>query len=290
MNNLIQSIRLGPWEIAGFVESEFALDGGSMFGVIPRLLWQKLLPPDDENRVPMVANVFVIKTSDSRIVLDTGLGDSLSDFDRKVYAPKGPSRMNDALNALGCPPETITHVILTHLHTDHSNGIFSGDPAAPDLRFPNAAHFVQKDEWDDAMTPNERTDAVYIRSRFARLEQSGKLRLLNGDSEITPGVRVKRTGGHTRGHQTVEVTQAAERFVYFADLIPTRFHLKGPWVAAVDLFPLETMKAKRALLAECCNTKTVIGFDHDTEFIFGRLVQKQKWMDVVPVDAATRPI
>lgn len=290
MTNALQTIRIGQWTIAGFVESEFALDGGSMFGVIPRMMWQKLIPPDAENRVAMVANVFVVDTGDRRIVLDTGLGDSLSEFDRKVYAPKGPSRMDAALRANGTPPDSITDVILTHLHTDHSNGAFVGDPDAPGLRFPNATHHVQKQEWEDAMTPNERTDAVYIRHRLQRIADSGNLRVFDGEAVITPGVSVQRTGGHTRGHQTVEVRAGDERFVYFADLVPTRFHLKGPWVAAVDLFPLDTMKAKRALLADCCDTKTIIGFDHDAGVIFGRLVQKQKWMDVVPVDVATKPI
>ncbi len=286
MDPTIQTFRLGDWEVAAFVESEFALDGGAMFGVVPRLMWAKLVAPDPENRVPMRANLFVIKSDSARIILDTGLGDALSEFDRKVYAPRGPSRMDASLAAIGVPPEMITHVIFTHLHTDHANGAFTGDPDHPALRFPNARYYVQADEWEDAMTPNERTDAVYIRPRLQLLDGSGRLQLLNGDTEIMPGVRVKKTGGHTRGHQGVEVMSAGERFLYYADIIPTRFHLKGPYVAAVDLFPLDTMKAKRALLAECCDTKTVIGFDHDAEFLLGRIIQKKKWMDVVPIDVA----
>jgi glyoxylase-like metal-dependent hydrolase (beta-lactamase superfamily II) len=198
--------------------------------------------------------------------------------------------MDAALSANGTPPDSITDVVLTHLHTDHSNGLFIGNPDTPALRFPRATHHVQQSEWDDAMTPNERTDAVYIRHRLQRVADGGSLHLFEGDIEIVPGIKVQRTGGHTRGHQTVEVRSGNERFVYLADLVPTRFHLKGPWVAAVDLFPLETMKAKRALLADCCDTKTIIGFDHDAGLIFGRLVQKQKWMDVVPVDVTAKPI
>ena len=135
------------------------------------------------------------------------------------------------------------------------------------------------------MTPNERTDAVYLRPRLKKLEEHGMLDLVDGNQEVLPGVKVVRTGGHTRGHQGIEVISSGERFVYYADIIPTRFHLKGPYVAAVDLFPLDTMKFKRQFLKECCDTRTVVGFDHDVEVMFGRIVQKEKWMDVVPVDA-----
>ena len=284
MTHLIQKLRLGAWEVFGFVETEFALDGGTMFGVIPKMMWQKLITPDDENRVPMETNLFVVKTGRENILLDTGLGDVLSDFDLRIYAPRGPSRLNASLAAIGAPPESITHVIFTHLHTDHSNGAMAGTPEHPSLRFPNAGYYVQADEWEDAMTPSERTDAVYLRPRLQLLADSGRLNLLHGDTEILAGVRTRKTGGHTRGHQGVEVISEGHRFGYYADIFPSRFHLKGPYVAAVDLFPLDTMKIKRALLPELFSTQTVIGFDHEVQVMFGRLIQVKKWMDVEPVE------
>lgn len=282
----IQTIRLGDWEVGGFVERRFALDGGTMFGVVPRMMWQKLLVPDDENRVAMQANLFLIKTGKANILLDTGLGDALSKFDMKLYDPRGPSHIEESIRALGVEPGEVTHLIFTHLHTDHSNGAFVGDPDTPDLRFPNAEYFVQRDEWEDATHPDERTSAVYIQHRLRLLDASGRLHLLDGDTDILPGVHVVKTGGHTRGHQGVRVTHAGERFFYYADIIPSRFHLKGPYVAAVDLFPLDTMRAKKKLLADALDDRTTIGFDHDTEIIFGRLVQKEKWVDVAPVTGA----
>ena len=284
----VQTIPLGDWEVAGFVESHFALDGGSMFGVIPQRLWKKLAPPDENNLVAMQTNLYVVKTGDANILCDTGLGDALSEFDRKVYAPRGPSRMNEALHAIGTPPEAITHVIFTHLHTDHSNGALVGDPDHPDLRFPNAEYIVQADEWEDATHPNERTSAVYLEHRLRPLADSGRLRLVEGDAEIMPGVAVTKTGGHTRGHQGIRVTRGGQRFLYYGDILPSRFHLKGPYVAAVDLLPLDTMAAKRVLLKECCDTPTIIGFDHDIAVMFGRIVRKEKWLDVEPV--ATRSV
>lgn len=279
----LQSIRLGDWEVAGFVERRFALDGGTMFGVVPRMMWQKLIEPDEENRVLMQANLFVVKTGTSIVLLDSGLGDALSKFDARLYDPRGPSLINDSFSALGVHPTEVTHVIFTHLHTDHSNGVFAGDPDQPFLRFPNADYFVQRDEWEDATHPDERTGAVYIQHRLRVLEASGQLHLLDGDIDIIPGVRVVKTGGHTRGHQGVRVTRGPDRFFYYADIIPSRFHLKSAYVAAVDLFPMDTMKAKKKLLADALDPRTIIGFDHDTTIMFGRLVQKEKWVDVEPV-------
>lgn len=279
----IQTIRLGDWEVGGFIERRFALDGGTMFGVVPRMMWEKLIPPDAANRVAMQANLFLIKTGSHVVLLDTGLGDALSNFDARLYDPRGPSHIHESLGALGVHPNEVTHLIFTHLHTDHSNGAFVGNPDDPGLRFRNAEYFVQRDEWEDATHPDERTGAVYIQHRLRKLDESGRLHLLDGDTDILPGIHVVKTGGHTRGHQGVRVIHQGQRFFYYADIIPSRFHLKGPYVAAVDLFPMDTMKAKKALLAEALDDRTTIGFDHDTEIIFGRLVKKEKWIDVAPV-------
>jgi glyoxylase-like metal-dependent hydrolase (beta-lactamase superfamily II) len=283
----IQTIRLGDWEVGGFIERRFALDGGTMFGVVPRMMWQKLIPPDSENRVPMQANLFLIKTGSAVVLLDTGLGDSLSAFDIRVYDPRGESHLDRSLAALGVKPTEVTHVIFTHLHTDHSNGAIVGDPDSPGLRFSNAEYVVQRDEWDDATHPDERTSAVYIQHRLKLLESSGRLRLVDGDVEILPGISVQKTGGHTRGHQGVRVINGGERFLYFADIFPSRFHLRTPYIPAVDVLPMDSMKIKRVLLPDALKDRTTIGFDHDTEVMFGRLVQKEKWIDVVPVEGVS---
>ncbi len=283
----IQTIRLGDWEIGGFVERRFALDGGTMFGVVPRMMWEKLIVPDADNRVPMQANLFLIKTGSAVVLLDTGLGDALSKFDTRLYDPRGESYLNSSLLALGVHPSEVTHVIFTHLHTDHSNGAFVGNPDSPELRFRNAEYFTQRDEWEDATHPDERTSAVYIQHRLQLLEESGNLHLLDGDIDILPGIRVQKTGGHTRGHQGIRVTRGGDRFFYFADIFPSRFHLRTPYVPAVDVLPMDSMKIKRVLLVEALDDRTTIGFDHDTEVLFGRLVQKEKWIDVAPIEGNT---
>jgi glyoxylase-like metal-dependent hydrolase (beta-lactamase superfamily II) len=280
----VQTVKIGDFTVGGFIEQKFRLDGGTMFGVIPRVMWEKLAPPDDKNLVAMQTNLFLVTAPDgNKILLDAGLGDALSDFDRKMYSVNGPSNMVSGLAELGTAPEDITYVILTHLHTDHANGIYTGDPDKPGLMFSRARHVIQRDEWDDAMHPNERTAAVYYPNRLAALEQSGLLQLVAGDAEIIPGVTVRQTGGHTRGHQGVTVQSGGETFVYYADIFPSRFHVKTPFVASVDTFPLDTMQYKKKLLAFCQQSNAVIGFDHETEFLMGRLVEGKKWLDVSPV-------
>jgi glyoxylase-like metal-dependent hydrolase (beta-lactamase superfamily II) len=279
-----QTIRIGEFSVGAFVEREFRLDGGTMFGVIPRVMWEKLVVPDEKNTVAMQTNLFVVTTpAGDKVLLDSGLGDALSEFDRKMYAVTTPSNMTAGLAALGHQPEEINWVILTHLHTDHANGVFAGDPDNPELFFPNATYIVQHAEWESANHPNERTAAVYYPGRLAAITNADKLKLVSGTREILPGITVEQTGGHTSGHQGVRIESGGEAFVYYADIFPSRFHLKTPFVASVDTHPLDTLQIKKKLLPWCHEKDAVIGFDHDTEYLMGRLVQGKKWLDVGPV-------
>jgi len=279
-----QTVHIGGFTISAFVEREFRLDGGTMFGVVPRVMWEKLVMPDEKNTVAMQTNLFVVTTPhEEKILLDTGLGDALSDFDRKMYAVTTPSNMISGLAKLGYGPENIDWVILTHLHTDHANGLFAGDPDAPGLFFPNARYVIQEAEWEAANHPNERTAAVYYPGRLAAITTAGKLQLVSGTAEILPGITVEQTGGHTAGHQGVKVEADGEAFVYYADIFPSRFHVKTPFVASVDTHPLDTIQSKKKLLHWCRENNAIIGFDHDTEYLMGRLVEGKKWLEVGPV-------
>jgi len=245
-----------------------------MFGVVPRKIWGRLIPPDENNLVPMETNLFLIRTGEKNILCDTGFGDCLSSTEEKIYAVSGETNIETGLAVLGFAPEDIDVVFLTHLHTDHAGGGVKKADGKIVPRFPRAEYMVQKVEWEDAMHPNERTAAVYIRERLGVLEEFGQLALLDGDEEILPGIRAIRTGGHTPGHQAIEARSGDSGVVYYADIVPSAIHVRIPYVASVDLFPLDTMTVKRDLVKRLLAENLAIGFDHDTEIKIGRLAEQ----------------
>ncbi len=240
-----------------------------MFGVVPKKIWGELVDSDDDNLIPMHANLFVVDTGDAIILCDTGLGTVLSEKEKKIYAAHGDSNIENGLNDLGYSVDQITHVLLSHLHTDHVGGAVVERDGKIVPRFPKATYVVQKMEWDDATHPNERTAAVYVPDRLKALEESGQLELIEGDSEYIPGVKLIRTGGHTPGHMGMEFSSGGKTVVYYADIIPSVHHFKVPYVASVDLYPLETMKVKRSLVKRALAGEILIAFDHDIDVPIG---------------------
>jgi glyoxylase-like metal-dependent hydrolase (beta-lactamase superfamily II) len=246
-----------------------------MFGVIPKKIWGKLMPADEDNLITMETNLFVLKAGGKNFLLDTGLGDCISPVEKKVYAASGQTNIESGLAAFGLSTEDINFVILTHLHTDHSGGAVRNENGTLVPRFKKAKYIVQKIEWHEAMNPNERTAAVYISDRLAVIEKAGQLELVDGDTEIIPGVRVLRTGGHTPGHQGVEAVSEGASAAYYADIFPSSHHIRIPYVAAVDLDPVKTMEVKRRLVDKFLKEQTAIAFDHDTNIKIGRLVERE---------------
>ncbi len=268
-------MKFGRFEIIPFVEQTFMLDGGTMFGVVPKKIWGKLAPADENNLIKMETNLFLLKANGKNILLDTGLGDCISANEKKIYAASGETNIESGLKKSGLFPEDINFVILTHLHTDHSAGSVKIENGTMKPRFKNARYIVQKREWEHATKPNERTSAVYIVDRLMVLEKAKQLNLVDGDSEILPGIKVVRTGGHTPGHQAVEATSEGMTVVYYADIFPSQYHIRIPYVAAVDLDPLTTMDVKRRVVERLLKGNMAIAFDHDTEIKIGKLVDKE---------------
>lgn len=264
-------MKFGSFEIIPFVEQKFRLDGGAMFGVIPKKIWGRMIPSDDNNLIPMVANLFLLKADGKNILFDTGLGDVISEKERKIYAATGETNIEGGLKKLGVAPEDIDYVFLSHLHTDHSGGAVTETENGLKPRFPKATHIVQQDEWEDAINPDERTAAVYIPERLKILESAGLLELIDGDQELLPGIKAVKTGGHTRGHQAFEATSDGLTVVYYADIVPSEHHIRVPFVPSTDLFPMDTMKVKRELLKRLLAENIVIAFDHDIEIGLGRV-------------------
>ncbi len=264
-------MKLGDVEIHSILENYFHLDGGAMFGVIPKVIWGKFFESDQNNLIRLDLNPMLIRTGSENIVVDTGFGDVLNERELKMYALAGSTRWDDELQARGLTADDITVVILTHAHADHAMGALRmGSDGKPELRFPNAKIYIQKREWQDAMNPNERTAATYLVDKLRIFEESGKLELIDGDTEIFKGVSVSVTGGHTPGSQAVMVDGGGERVIYPADIMPTSAHIRVPYVAAVDLDPLTTMEKKRWLNEKMLKEDWIIAFDHDIDMKFAR--------------------
>jgi len=269
-------MKFGSFEIIPFVEQKFRLDGGSMFGVVPKIIWGKLVPSDENNLIPMEANLFVLKAAGQKILLDTGLGDCITESEKKIYAASGATAIELGLRHAGLSSDDIDFVFLSHLHTDHAGGAVKNEDGKMVPRFKKAGYIVQKDEWEDAVNPNERTAAVYIPERMHVLESSGQLELIDGKTEILPNVKAIKTGGHTRGHQALEATSDGTTAVYYADILPSSHHVKIPYIASADLFPLETMEVKKRLIPRLIENNTVVAFDHDIDIKIGRLAREDK--------------
>jgi glyoxylase-like metal-dependent hydrolase (beta-lactamase superfamily II) len=265
-------VKFGKFEIFSIVENSFKIDGGAMFGVVPKIIWERLVPSDEFNRVKLDLNLLLVKTDKENILIDAGIGDALSEKQKKIYGIEKPSNIEKSLSELNLIPEQIDLVILTHLHADHAGGVVKLDESGKKAcRFPNARHVVQIREWDDAMSPDERTSATYLTENLKLLEESNLLELVDGEDEVAEGIKITPTGGHTPGHQVVLIEDGENKILWSGDIIPTASHLKIPYVASVDLFPLETMAQKRKFLDICINDGWLLAFDHDVNIKLGKL-------------------
>ncbi len=270
-------MKLGDIEIHSILENYFLIDGGAMFGVIPKVIWSKLYPSDERNMIRLDLNPLLIKTGKEIIVVDSGFGDVLNERERKIYPLPGPSKWDNELKRLNLKPEDITAVILTHAHADHAMGTLKLDKdGRPELRFPNAKIYIQKGEWHDAMNPNERTAATYLVHNLRVIDESGRLELLDGDTGLFPGVSVKIMGGHTPYSQAILVDGGGERIIYPADIMPSSAHIRIPYVAAVDLDPATTMERKRWLNEHMLKDDWTLAFDHDIVYKLAKFREGEK--------------
>src|SRR5438128_2391048 len=219
-----------------------------MFGIVPKVLWEKRKPADDRNRVAMDMNCLLIRDADHVVLVETGAGPKLTERQKEIFGIDAPPRLLEELRARGVRPEQVTLVVNTHLHFDHSGGntYRDGDRVVP--TFPRASYVFQRLEWEDATHPNERTRGSYLPDDYAPLEAAGKLELVDEAVEILPGIRLDRVQGHTRGTQTVRVSDGGATLFFTSDFMPDRHHLPLPWIPAFDLFPLDTLAAKKVIL------------------------------------------
>jgi glyoxylase-like metal-dependent hydrolase (beta-lactamase superfamily II) len=256
------------------------LDGGAMFGVVPRPLWEKRIPPDERNRIPLALRCLLIEAPDALVLVDTGVGNKEGDRFRDIYGIENagdPTRLEDAIRATGHAPDDIDVVSSTHLHFDHAGGNTVLDPDGR-IRpaFPRARHVVQRREYEFAGLPNERIRASYVARNYEPVADARLWDFVDGEAEVVPGVSVIPTPGHTPHHQSVLVRSDGETACFLADLVPTAAHLPLPWIMGYDLEPLVTLDTKRKLLERAAGEQWLLVFEHDPATPWGRLVPGEK--------------
>ena len=255
---------LGNLQVYSIVENSFKVDGGAMFGVVPKLIWKSYFSADENNLIALDINLLLVKSKDKNILIDAGIGDALTEKQKKMFGIERSSNLDSALKNLGMAPEDIDIVILTHLHADHSGGTVKLDKNGKKIpHFPKARYYVQKKEWEDAMNPDERTSATYLVDSMMVLKENNLLELVDGGKEIISEIKVSNLGGHTQGHQIVFIDSQEKRIIYAGDIIPTTAHIRTAYVAGVDLYPKETMQIKKWLIKKCTEENWLLALDHD---------------------------
>lgn len=268
-------MKLGDVQVDLLSDGTMKIDGGAFFGVVPKVLWERLLTPDDRNRVALNLNCPLIRAAGKNILFDTGMGTKHPPKRQSIYGLDS-GKLVANLRQHGLEPEQIDFVIFTHLHFDHAGGgtyLSPGGELQP--TFPRAQYLAQRADWHEATHPNERNRAGYFEEDLEPLVLSNQLDLLVGDTQIVPGVHCKMTGGHTSGHQIALLEVGGQVACFFGDLVPTASHLPLPYSQGFDLYPIDVLNAKRELLEQAERQRWLILFDHETVTPAGYLSRGQ---------------
>lgn len=267
------SLQIGPYRVHAVPTGLFGLDGGAMFGTVPKILWEKSNPPDDHNRIPMEARALLLKSSDRIVLIDTGIGgDFIEKYGEKLgpkfaemYAlDQGATSLQSSLKRLELTTDDVTDVILTHLHFDHAGGATTWKDGRLVPTFKNATYYVQRANLETARTPNRRERASYFDANFEPLIEAGVLKILDGPvSDLLPGISVGISNGHTEGQEYVRISDGKTTIYYCGDVIPTSSHVRLPWVMGYDLRPLELIDEKAKLLEQAAKESAYLFFEHD---------------------------
>ena len=264
----------GDLDLLTLHDGLFGLDGGAMFGVVPRTLWATQSPPDDRNRILLAMRPLLVQGEWGRLLIDCGAGDKMDAKQQDIYALDRTTHLEHALKSQGMTADSVDFVLATHLHFDHCGGATERQGHAVVPRFRRARYFIREAEWQDATHPHERNRASYLPDDFVPLKAAGVVDFYEGDQTIKPGVRVVRTGGHTGQHQVVYIESAGRTVVFVADLIPTTAHIRDPWIMGYDLFPMETLAFKKQFIREAIDREYLILFEHDPVVAAGYIREK----------------
>ena len=274
---------IGDIEVIRLLDGTFRVDGGAMFGVVPRTLWAKRAVPDRENRITLALNCFLIRTPETTLLLDTGVGPHVDRRYVDFYSFERDPGLFGALADLRLGPADIDIVVNSHLHFDHCGGNTLRTAEGRWVpAFPKARYVVQRGEWEQALHPVERDKPSYLPARLKPLGESKTLSLLDGDAPVAPGVEAVVVPGHTAFHQSVKIVSGGRTFFYLGDTVPTAAHIDLPYIMSYDLYPVDTFNNKKALLALAAEEGWVVAFSHDLSHPFGTLRRSGKRLDFVP--------
>ncbi|MGW8267302.1 MAG: MBL fold metallo-hydrolase [Longimicrobiales bacterium] len=272
---LARTLELGRLRVHALEAGIQWLDGGAMFGVVPRPLWEQKISPDERHRIPLALRCLLVETPDALVLVDSGVGNKEGEKFRDIYGVDNdgsPTRLEDAIRSVGFDPGDVDLVIGTHLHFDHAGGstrLTEDGKIVPS--FPNARYVLQQGELTFAQSPNERVRASYMSKNFLPLVEAGLVDTVDGATDLVKGVSLLPTPGHTPFHQSVVLDGEGTRAVFLADLCPTSAHLPLPWIMGYDLEPLVTLETKRALWERIQEEDWILIFQHDVHVPWGRM-------------------
>ncbi|MBW7873799.1 MAG: MBL fold metallo-hydrolase [Ignavibacteria bacterium] len=259
-------MKLGKFKIEFIDAGNFALDGGAMFGVIPKPLWEKTNPSDEANRIKLAARLMLIEWDNEKLLIDTGMGDKWDEKSKKIYDIHTDISLEKELAKKGLTTGQITKVLLTHLHFDHAGGNTKNVKGKILPTFPNAQYYVRKQNFEWALSPSERDIRDYMHENFVPLAEEGVLTLLEDrDTELAEGIILHELNGHTFGHQCVQVTDGSQSLFYCADLFPTYAHVPLPYIMGFDLQPLITLQDKKKILTKAIEEDWTLVLQHDPD-------------------------
>ncbi|MBI2219853.1 MAG: MBL fold metallo-hydrolase [Acidobacteria bacterium] len=280
---------VGDLELISVCDAYFHLDGGAMFGVVAKPLWERRAPADARNRIALGMRPLVVRGHGRTLIIDAGIGEKMDAKSTDIYGIRRERSLEETLQAAGVGLADVDVALASHLHFDHVGGFTRRDATgALHPLFPRAEYVIRRGEWDDATHPHERSRASYLPENFVPLMDAGVVRFMDGDGEVAPaaipGIRAVRTGGHTRHHTIIYIESKSEVAVFAADLMPTTAHVDAPWIMAYDLYPMETLEFKRAFLREAIDREYLVFFEHDPKVAAGIIRERAGRPFVEPVE------
>ena len=274
---------LGDFELTSLSDGTFGLDGGAMFGVVPKTLWSKRTTPDDKNRIPLGLRPLLVRANGKNVLIDTGIGDKMPPKLVDIYAIDRTRHLDHSLADVGLTADDIDIVLATHLHFDHFGGSTMREGEVLKPRFRNARYLIRRGDWEDATHPHDRNRASYLPENFMPLAEAGVIDFVEDDGEVLPGISVWRTGGHAMYHQWVKVTSDGRTAAFVADLIPTTAHLDEPWIMGYDLYPMDTLHYKQRFIREAIDGEYIVFFEHDPAVAAGIIREREGRRTIEPV-------